>query len=93
MRMHSWGSRGRRFKSGRPDGFRTALRPLWPTRAHLDGSEVGAERLASINDGSHIGMQVPPGQESRRRPVMDACATDRCRGASGWRRACGQDDG
>jgi hypothetical protein len=29
IRMHGWGSRGRRFKSGRPDGFSNACRPNW----------------------------------------------------------------
>jgi hypothetical protein len=36
LRMHSWGSRGRRFKSGRPDNFSNTLgtalrRPLCPS--------------------------------------------------------------
>ena len=32
MWMHSWGSRGRRFKSGRPDGFFERLYPKLGTK-------------------------------------------------------------
>jgi hypothetical protein len=42
--LHSWGSRGRRFKSGRPDGFSNALGPT--------GNQVGMIMVGRPGMGS-----------------------------------------
>jgi hypothetical protein len=46
MGMLSWGSRGRRFKSGRPDA---GQRPLWGFREGLFGSDGSAARDAPLH--------------------------------------------
>ena len=43
MWMLSWGSSGRRFKSGRPDGFSNSCTPNWERNCH-DRSHLNAAR-------------------------------------------------
>ena len=54
-----WGSRGRRFKSGRPDGYSNSLGTILVPRPLLSGIQAGAQRFAGIGDGPAVGVQVP----------------------------------
>src|SRR5215468_1772172 len=72
--MHSWGTRGSRFKSGRADCFSNSLGTIWGPHGSLAGSQMGAERLASVQDRTLIGVQVP--LRGRERAVPGDLAED-----------------
>jgi hypothetical protein len=56
-----WGSRGRGFKSRRPDDFSNGLGTTLGPGPFLSGVEIGTERLPGIGDGPVVRVQVPLG--------------------------------
>ena len=60
MWMHFWGSRGRRFKSGRPDGFSNTCTPKWERKHHDHSHRTGRHEHTIQANGQAIPMTRAP---------------------------------